>query len=374
MAMDYKDYYKILGVSKTATEKEIKAAYRKLARLHHPDVNQSNKAAEEKFKDIGEAYDVLSDSDKRSKYDQYGDQWKAYSQGGVPPGAGGATYSDFGGMGGGIDDLLASLFGQQGGGNGYGGFGGFNNAGRNPQQRRTPQEVEHSISITLDEAFTGTSKALTLNIQETCPRCGGAGATASARGKQCSACEGTGRTKGGRSIFGNSTCPQCGGSGQQLDVCPECHGDGLITTNRKLRDVRIPPGIADGQRIRLTGQGANGGDMYLKVAIQPHARFQRTGDDLTTEFELPYTTAALGGEAEVITLSGPRKLNVPAGTQSGQSFRVGGQGMPSIKNKGTHGNLIAKSKITVPKALSPTERDLLSQLAALAAHENKAAV
>lgn len=370
MAMDYKDYYKILGIPKTATEKEIKAAYRKLARQHHPDVNQNSKSAEDKFKDVGEAYEVLSDPDKRGKYDQYGDQWKAYSQapGGFNPGAGngGGVYSDFGGMGGGgIEDLLSSIFGGQGGQGGQsGGFGGFNSGGRSAQ-RAPAQDVEHPVQITLEEAFSGTSKSFTLNMPESCSRCSGSGAVSSGRGKPCTMCGGTGKVKGNRGFFGNNTCPQCGGTGQELEVCPECQGDGTVTVQRKLRDIKIPPGISDGQRIRLSGQGPNGADLYLKISVRAHANFERNGDDLATDFEIPYTVAALGGDAQVQTFSGPRTLHVPAGTQSGQNFRVGGEGMPSLKTKGTKGNLIAKAKVIVPKTLGSKERELLMEIAKL---------
>jgi molecular chaperone DnaJ len=367
MAMEYKDYYKILGVPKTATEKEIKAAYRKLARESHPDVNPGNKAAEDKFKDIGEAYDVLSDADKRSKYDMYGDQWKAASQGGgfrPGPGGGGVDF-DFGGMGGqgGLDDLLASIFGGGGGGGfGGGGFGGFSNRGRQ-QQRQAQQNVEYSVEISLEEAFRGTSKSFTLSSPETCDRCHGSGAVST--GRKCPTCEGAGHVKGNRGFFGNSTCPDCGGTGQQVEVCPQCRGEGTLSKPKRLTDVKIPAGVADGQRIRLSGQGVNGGDLYLLVSIRAHPRYERKGDDLYTDFDVPFTVAALGGEAAVETFSGRKVLKVPAGTQSGQSFRLAGQGMPNVKQKGVTGNLMARAKITVPKDLTAKEKDLITELARL---------
>ena len=375
MAVDYKDYYKILGLPKTATEKEIKAAYRSLARKYHPDVNSGDKSAEDKFKDVGEAYDVLSDTDKRSKYDQFGDQWKSYSQGsGFSPHAGGGQAGgrqpdfDFGGAGGGsgsIDDFLSSLFGGSGGSAGPGGgFGGF--SGRSPG-RVSPQaqeDIDYPVEISLEEAYKGTSRSFTVSIPETCGQCGGAGAVTVGRGKPCPMCAGTGKVKGGRGLFGNSLCPQCGGTGQATEVCPECRGEGSVTRQRRLSDVKIPPGVTDGQRIRLAGQGANGGDLFLKIKIKPHSKFERTGDDLRTDFAVPYTVAALGGEASVETFDGPRVLNVPAGTQGGQSFRLKGQGMPILKGGG-RGNLHATVKMTVPKDLSPRERDLLTELAKL---------
>lgn len=378
MAVDYKDYYKILGLPKGATEKEIKAAYRKLARQFHPDVNAGDKGAEDKFKDIGEAYEVLSDADKRAKYDQYGDQWKSYSQGsGFTPNAGrggqagpGGVYTeyDFGGGapgGAGIDDFLSSLFGGAAGGSAPGGFGGFS-AGRSAGRpaRQTHQDIEYPIEISLEEAYKGTSKTLTVSIPDTCARCGGGGAIAAGKGKPCPMCAGTGKVKGGRNLFGNSLCPQCGGTGQATEVCPDCHGDGETTKQRKLSDVKIPAGVADGQRIRLAGQGSGGGDLFLKIKVRASSQYERVGDDLRTDFAVPYTVAALGGEASVETFGGRKTLNIPAGTQSGQSFRLTGQGMPKLKGGGT-GDLYAKVKMTVPKDLAPRERDLLTELAKL---------
>ena len=379
MAVDYKDYYKILGLSKTATEKEIKAAYRGLARKYHPDVNPGDKTAEDKFKDVGEAYEVLSDTDKRSKYDQFGDQWKSYSQGGPAPSSGGQSGGGqpdfgFGGAGGAgnIDDFLSSLFGggAAGGGTPGGGFGGFSGrtAGRTSPQ--VEQDVEYPVEISLEEAFKGTTRTFTVSIPETCGQCGGAGAVSVGRSRPCSMCAGTGKVKGGRSLFGNSICPQCGGTGQATEVCPECRGEGTVTRQRKLSDIKIPPGVTDGQRIRLAGQGAAGGDLFLKIKIKPHPRFERIGNDLRTEFAVPYTVAALGGEASVETFEGPRVLHVPPGTQSGQSFRLKNQGMPILKGGG-RGSLNATVKMTVPKDLSPRERDLLTELAKLRSDDVK---
>lgn len=368
MAVDYKDYYKILGVPKTATDKEIKAAYRKLARQHHPDVNPGNKGAEDKFKDVGEAYEVLSDADKRSKYDQYGDQWKAVSQGGGFPGGQpgrGATYSepDFGAAGG-IDDFLSSLFGGAGPSGHSGGFGGFNRGGQSAARPR--QDVEYPIDISLEEAYAGAIRSFNISLPETCGRCHGAGAIPTGRNKPCSMCSGTGKVKGGRGFFGNNTCPQCGGTGQAVEVCPECHGEGQINRQKSLTDIKIPAGVADGQRIRLAGQGAGGGDLYLKIKVKTDARFERQGDDLYTDFDVPYTVAALGGDADVATFAGRKTLAVPAGTQSGQKFRLTGQGMPILKSKGANkGNLYARARLSVPKDLSPKEREMLTELAKL---------
>ena len=262
---------------------------------------------------------------------------------------------------------MSSLFGGAGGGQGagFGGHSGFS-AGRTPGRvaPQTEKDAEYPVEITLEEAYRGTTRSFTVSLPETCGQCGGAGAVSVGRDRPCPMCGGSGKVKGGRSLFGNSLCPQCGGTGQATESCPECRGEGTVTRQKRLSDIKIPPGVTDGQRIRLAGQGGGGGDLYLKIKIKPNARFERVGDDLKTDFTVPYTVAALGGEASVETFDGPRVLNVPAGTQSGQSFRLKGQGMPILKGSG-RGNLNATVKMTVPKDLSPRECDLLLELAKL---------
>lgn len=329
MGPNYKDYYQLLGVDKNASEKEIKSAYRKLARKYHPDVNANDKAAEEKFKDISEAYEVLSDSEKREKYNRFGDQWKAYSQGGGAPGGqggypggfggfpggGGGYRVEYGGPGGGeapdLSDLFASLFGDsafggQGGGRRTGGnpFGGMNGGGfRNaaPPPRKG-DDAEAPITITLEEAFRGGERALTL------------------------------QTPSG---------------------------------NRRV-DVKIPAGVRDGQKIRLAGQGSPGpagsGDLFLVVKVGTDSLFERKADDLYVDVPVSYLDAALGGKASVPTMEGSRlSMTIPGGTQTGQSFRLGGQGMPRLR-EGGRGDLYARIKITVPKSLSDHERQVLTDL------------
>ena len=371
MAGEYKDYYKILGVAKTADVKELKSAYRKLARKYHPDVNPNDKSAEGKFKELQEAYEVLSDAEKREKYDQYGDQWKAFTQGGgfggpaQQPGPG--TNVDFSSFGG-LDDLFASLFGGDpragGAGGAGGGFGGFN-AGANRARAEYPQrqDVEYPVEITFDESYNGAQRSFTINLTDTCNRCHGAGAVSAGKGKPCPMCGGSGKSRG-RSLFGSGVCPQCGGSGEAQEPCPDCYGRGVVERQKRLSQIKIPAGVKDGQRIRLQGQGSNGGDLYLKISIKPDSRYERKDADLYTGFAVPYTVAALGGEASVETPQGRKVLTIPAGTQTGQRFRLTGVGMPVIKGAG-RGNLYAKAEIGVPKTLSPRERDLLSELAKL---------
>jgi DnaJ-class molecular chaperone len=328
----YKDYYALLGVAKTAEEKEIKSAYRKLARKYHPDVNPGDASAEERFKEISEANDVLSDPEKRRKYDQFGDQWKAYSQnpntnpsagpsgfpGGFPGGpggfpGGGGTRVEFGGKSGsqgfpGLDELFASLFQ----GMGQGGGQGQNNPFGASQPHRG-NDVETEIKLTLEEAYKGGPRSLALNIP-------------------------TRR--------------------YNLDK-----GGSNVETRRV--EMKIPAGVADGQKLRLAGQGVDGGDLIVLIRVQVHPVFERQGDNLQTEVALSYTTAALGGEISVPTISGGRlTLKVPSGAQSGQKMRLSGKGMPLLKGSG-HGDLLVKLKVTIPKTLSEREKTLLTELQAL---------
>lgn len=310
MATNYKDYYKILGVDRNASEKEIKSAYRKLARKYHPDVNPGDKAAEERFKEVSEAYEVLSDKDKRQKYDQFGQYWE---QRGAPgpggpgagwPGGGDFTFDfggfeqggqrvDFGGEGG--FDLFEMLFGDKRGGA----------AGQTHRRHAPPakgRDIESEMEISLEDAFTGTKKSFAIN-------------------------------------------------GHRIEVT-------------------IPKGVRDGQKIRLAGQGENGpagrGDLYIKINIRPHPIFERSDDDLKMEAGIDYITAALGGEIVVPTLSGRVTMKIPAGTSGGRTFRLPGQGMPKMKDGG-RGNLYVKARIEIPEDMSAKERDLLEGIKQLRA-------
>ncbi|MEI7833984.1 MAG: J domain-containing protein [bacterium] len=336
--MAAKDYYTKLGVSKTATEKEIKSAYRKLARKHHPDVNPGDKSAEEKFKEIAEAYEVLSDAKKRKDYDEYshlgGDTWKHandpgfranMSQGGGFPGGfqqgGNFSTADMGGMGG-MEDILSQFLG-----------GGGRRGGGNPFSRQQMQvrgeDAEAEVPITLQEAYHGTERVLNLTTHEVCPSCHGNGGALSQH------------------------CNTCGGLGN--------------LTQPKSLTVTIPRGVKDGSKIRLSGKGNPGenggssGDLYLIPRIQKDHKFERKDNDLYVDVAVNYPTAALGGEISVPTMDGIVTMTVPAGTSSGQSLRLRGKGMPHLRGE-SFGDLYAKLRVTVPKDLSPREIELIKEL------------
>jgi molecular chaperone DnaJ len=327
-----RDYYDILGLKRTATAKEIKSAYRKLARKHHPDVNPGDKKAEERFKEINQAYEVLSDAKTRAKYDRYGEQWqqaeafeKARQQAGAQGGFGGQSYQFD------INELLRR---QGGGGGGFGNifdiFGGGGRA-RGPSRG---QNVESQAEITLEEAYHGTTRTLQMQAQEPCPTCGGAGQVAGA-------------------------------------LCHVCQGQGSVLRARRL-EVKIPAGAKDGTRVRLAGEGADGmaggprGDLHVVVKVRPHPRFERKGDDLVTDVPVPLDDAVLGGEVHVETIGGKKiALTVPPLTQNGRTIRLAGLGMPKMdgKKKG-HGDLRAKVRVVLPEELSDHERALFEELRA----------
>jgi molecular chaperone DnaJ len=322
-----KDYYKILGVSRNASEKEIKQAYRRLARKHHPDINPGDKAAEAKFKEINAAYEVLSNPEKRKKYDQFGEQWEYADQfaksGGQERvrwdfGRGGTSfeYGDLGGFG----DIFSSLFGDSGMG------------ARTQRGPRRGQDIESPVQVTLEEAYHGSTRLMQLQTQEPCTVCGG-----------------TGRV-------GNRACTVCGGAGVKL--------------NPRRLEVRIPAGVKDGSRIRIAGEGGPGfaggtkGDLYLVAKVLPHKLFERKGDDLYTEVSVPLTTAILGGEARLPTLKGNISLKIPPETQNGKVFRLAGKGMPQLGNN-KYGNMFAKVKVTLPTNLTEEEKKLFEKLRSL---------
>ncbi|MGI8925199.1 MAG: DnaJ C-terminal domain-containing protein [Tepidiformaceae bacterium] len=311
-------FYESLGVARGASDKELRTAYRKLARKHHPDVNPNDSAAEARFKEINAAYEVLSDAGKRQKYDKYGDRWehadqieeaqKRQSAGSwfrQGPNGGAADSGDFG-------SVLEGLF-RRGGGQ---------------RTNRRGQDVETPVEVTLEEAFQGTARTLSLSNAETCPTCGGAGEVAGA-------------------------------------ICHTCEGAGQVLRPRRL-EVKVPQGVKTGSRVRVAGEGRPGfggpsGDLYLVIAVLPHSRYERKGDDLYADVTVPYTDAVLGGEVEVQTMAGRVALRIPELTQNGRQVRLGGKGMPTLSGKG-RGDMFVRVRVQLPERLTPEQRELFDQL------------
>lgn len=361
--MNGKDYYAILGVKRDAAEKEIKQAYRKLAKKYHPDVNRGNKDAEAKFKEIGEAYDVLSDPQKRAQYDQFGAGGPNFGQPGGPGGPGGYTYY---GPGPGYGEGEAEGFGGAGLGDLFERFFGGQAQATRPgaTQARQKQDLSYPIELTLQEAYHGATRVVTLNVPETCPTCRGKGATKDGL-RTCPACNGAGRSTGRSGFFNLSgICEECGGSGEiVIRPCPTCHGSGEVQRPRRL-DVKIPAGVAEGQKIRVAGQGPGGGDVLLVAHLKADPFFSRKGDDVWVEMPVTFPEAALGTEIEVPTLNGNVKVTVPPETSSGQALRLGGLGFPNLKGL-ARGDQYVKLRVVVPKRLTPEEKELVRRLADL---------
>lgn len=382
--MAAKDYYETLGVPKSATADEIKKAYRRLARKHHPDAGGS----EDKFKEIGEAYDVLSDPEKRAQYDQFG----AYFGGNVPPGAGGgpggATGWPGGPQGGGFSysdvDLgdLGDLFGNLFSG-GAGGAAGT--AGAAPRSAQRGRDLTYEVTLTFDEALTGTSTKVDVQRTEACPTCHGSGAAPGTSPVTCPVCHGTGRAAQAQGMFSFSRpCPRCGGAGTIVEApCTTCRGKGQVVRSKPIT-VQIPAGVTDGGKIRFKGKGEPGvgggpsGDLYLVTRIKPHPYFTRDGADVVLELPITLTEAALGAQIEVPTPEGRVKIKVAPGTQDGKVYKLPKKGAPRLKGSG-RGDMKVRVKVVVPKDLSAEQKDLLKRFEssrgaadALRAHLEKA--
>ncbi|MCT8547221.1 molecular chaperone DnaJ [Glaesserella parasuis] len=348
--MSKKDYYEVLGLQKGASEQEIKRAYKRLAAKHHPDKNQGSKEAEEKFKEIKEAYEVLGDNEKRAMYDQYGHQ--AFEHGG---GAGG--FGGFGGGGfGGFEDIFSEMFG--------GGFGG----GARRQRVVRGDDLRYDLEITLEEAVRGVKKDIRIRTLVQCDTCHGSGAEAGSKVETCPHCHGSGRVRRQQGFFMTETvCPSCHGTGKKIEKpCKSCHGDGRVEKTKNL-SVTIPAGVDTGNQLRLSGEGAAGengapaGDLYVVIHVKDHDIFVRDGSNLYCEVPISFTMAALGSEIEVPTLDGRVKLKIPAETQTGKLFRVRGKGVTSARG-GYAGDLICKVIIETPVSLNEEQKELLRKL------------
>lgn len=356
---DKRDYYEVLGVKKGATEDELKKAYRKLAKENHPDLHPGDKECEARFKEINEAYEVLSDPDKRAKYDQFGHAAFDPSQG-----FGGGGFGGFEGFGG-FGDIFSDIFG---GGFGFGGGGG-----RNPNAPRKGDNLRATVNIKFEEAAFGVKKEVFVSKIEQCPDCKGTGCAEGTTAEVCPDCKGTGTvmsTK--RTPFGmvqsSEQCPKCKGRGKIIhSPCKTCRGMGSVRRQHKVT-VSVPAGIDDGQTISLRGQGNAGlnggpaGDLLITVLVQPHARFERDGASILLDQEVSFAQAALGAEVEVPTLDGKVKLNIPEGTQTGTTFRLKGKGVPFLRNGG-RGDQFVTVKVAVPRGLSSAQKDALRQYA-----------
>ncbi len=352
-----RDYYEVLGIAKTASEDEIKSAYRKLAKKYHPDLNPGNKEAEEKFKEVGEAYEILSDAQKRARYDQFG-------HAGVDPNYG-AGAGGFGGGFGGVD--LGDLFGDLGDIFGMG--GGRRRA--NPNAPRKGSDIRVSLALSFMEAAHGCTKTVSVNRQDVCTECGGSGAAKGTSPDTCPDCRGTGYvTVQQRTPFGvmqsSQPCTRCGGKGRIIkSPCSKCHGSGK-TGNTKRVEVKVPAGIDDDQSLCLQGLGDAGinggpnGDLYVIVTVRPDAMFERDRFDVHVTVPITYSQAVLGAEVEVPTIDGKVKYDVPEGTQSGTVFRLRGKGIQYIRGRG-RGDQYVHVVVEIPKKLTKTQREALKK-------------
>ena len=361
MPTEKRDYYEVLSVTRSATEEEVKRAYRKLAVKYHPDKNPDDPHAEEKFKELGEAYDVLMDADKRAAYDRFGHA--AFSQG---MGRGGGFHDPF--------DIFREVFSGAGGGIFETFFGGGATTDREGRQRGS--DLRYDMQITLEEAAFGVDKEIEVRKLDTCAKCAGAGAEPGSRTINCPACGGRGQVISSRGFFQVSqTCPRCRGVGQIIEKpCRACDGVGRAENTSRIK-LNIPAGIADGSRLRSSGNGEAGirggpaGDLYVVIHIKEHPIFQREDDNLYCEVPVSFSLAALGGEIPVPTLEGKATLKVPAGTQSGQVFKLRGKGVANV-NARDRGDLFARLLVEVPTRLNHEQRQKLEEFASLCGEEN----
>ncbi|WP_426414736.1 molecular chaperone DnaJ [Aestuariirhabdus sp. LZHN29] len=349
--MSKRDYYEVLGVSREVSEKDLKKAYRSKAMKYHPDRNPDDHTAEEKFKEVNEAYEVLSDEQKRGAYDRYGHAGVDASQGGGGfGGAGAGNFSDI------FGDVFGDIFGGGGGGGGQ----------RSSVQRGS--DLRYPLDLSLEEAVRGVTKKIRIPTQVECKPCNGSGAAKGSKAETCTTCGGVGQVRMQQGFFSvQQTCPNCHGSGKQIkDPCRSCHGEGRVQEYKTL-SVKVPSGVDTGDRIRLAGEGEAGvnggpaGDLYVQVSVREHSIFHRDGKHLYCEVPITFVDAALGGELEVPTLDGRVKLKVPAETQTGKLFRLRGKGVTPVRG-GSQGDLMCRVIVETPVSLSKEQKELLEAL------------
>lgn len=345
--MAKRDFYEVLGISKTATEAEIKKAYRRMAMKYHPDRNPDDAEAEANFKEAKEAYEILSDSQKRAAYDQFGHEGVDASMGGGGFRGGAGGFSDI------FGDVFNDIFGAGGGG------------GR--QQAYRGADLRYRLDLTLEEAVAGTTSKINIPVNVECKTCDGSGAKKGTEPVTCTTCGGHGQVRIQQGFFTmQQTCPHCGGTGKMIkEPCEDCHGEGLVQESKTLQ-VKVPAGVDTGDRIRLAGEGEAGthgapaGDLYVEVSVKRHDVFTRDGSNLFCEVPLSFVTAALGGEVEVPTLEGKANLKIPEGTQTGQQFRLKSKGVQSVRG-GPVGDLMCRVVVETPVKLSAKQKELLQQ-------------
>jgi molecular chaperone DnaJ len=352
-----RDYYEVLGVGRNATPEEIKKAYKKLAKKYHPDLNPDSKTAEEKFKEVSEAYSVLSDDNQRARYDQFGHEGlNGQGMGGF------GGFGGFGGQGFDMGDIFSSFFG--------GGFGGQT---RDPSAPQRGGDLRLDLTVTFEEAAKGVEKEVSVTRMEACPDCKGSGAKPGTGRETCSQCNGSGRVRLNQTTpFGQfqtvKTCSACGGSGSIIkEPCPKCGGSGRVRKHHKIK-VNVPAGVDNGSRLRMQGEGEGGvnggsnGDLFIYVTVKPHKFFKREGDNVFLEQQISFAEAALGADIEVPTLDGPVKLTIPEGTQTGTTFRLRGKGVPYL-NGSSRGDQYVTVVVETPKSLNKEQKDLLLKFA-----------
>ncbi|HEY5891608.1 MAG TPA: molecular chaperone DnaJ [Chthoniobacterales bacterium] len=371
MATIKRDYYEVLSVTKTATGEEIKRSYRKLAVQFHPDKNPGDHTAEEKFKELGEAYDVLMDENKRAAYDRYGHG--AFAGGTAGPAAGGGFHDPF--------DIFREVFGQQGGGMGGGIFEQIfgQAAGNRPDRdgRQRGSDLRYDMQITLEEAAFGAEKEIEISKPDICDQCDGSGAESGSKVTSCPMCHGRGQVISSRGFFQVSqTCPRCSGTGKVIErPCRNCQGEGRVEKRSRIK-LRIPAGIDDGARLRSSRNGEAGlrggepGDLYVVIHVEEHPVFQREEDNLYCELPVSFTSAALGGDILVPTLEGKANLRIPPGTQSGALFKLRSKGIEGLQSR-SRGDLIARVIVEVPTKLNAEQRKKLEEFAEACGEENQ---